>query len=63
MKISDKLESVNDTVNITRYDNGFMVEVSGRSTDDSWKTTRILVSTIEEVNALVTDFASMKLND
>ena len=63
MKISDKLESINDSVIINRYDNGYMVDVSGRDSNDDYKNARICVSTIEEVNSLVTEFASMKIND
>jgi len=63
MKISDKLASVNDSINIYRYDNGFMVEASGRDKDDEWKNVRICVSTVTEVNDLVTEFSDMKMND
>ena len=63
MKISDKLVTVNDSITIYRYDNGYMIDASGRDSNDDWKNTRICVSTIEEANSLVTEFASMKIND
>lgn len=63
MKISDKLTTVHDSITINRYDNGYMVDVSGRDEDDNYKNARICVSTIEEATSLVTEFASLRLND
>jgi hypothetical protein len=63
MKISDKLKEVNDSITIYRYDNGYMVDVSGRDSSDDYKNARICVSTIEEVTSLVNEFSSMKIND
>jgi hypothetical protein len=33
-KISDKLAKVNESFSINMYDNGFLIEVSGRDEDD-----------------------------
>ncbi len=49
MKLSDKLAKVGDSLTINMYDNGYMVEVSGRDSVDDWKTAKILCSTLEEV--------------
>ena len=43
MNISDKLVKVNDSFTIYRYDNGFMIEVSGRNSDEEYKTAKVLV--------------------
>jgi hypothetical protein len=52
-KISDKLSKVNDSLTINLYDNGYMVEVSGRGLDDDWTNVKILCANLEEVNALL----------
>jgi|GEM_PF-1775159 len=52
-KISDKLSKVNDQLTINLYDNGYMVEVSGRGLDDDWTNVKILCANLDEVNALL----------
>lgn len=59
MKISDKLEKADDTLAINRYDNGFMVEVSGQDANENWTSAKIIVSTVAEVNTLVEDWNSL----
>lgn len=59
-KISDKLAKVNDNFTINMYDNGFMIEVGGRSSDDEWVSTKIICSTVEELVNLVQEAASME---
>jgi hypothetical protein len=52
-KISDKLSKVNDSITINLYDNGYMVEVSGRGLDDDWTNVKILCSNLDEVTTLL----------
>jgi hypothetical protein len=52
-KLSDKLTKVNESFTINMYDNGFMIEVGGRDSEDEWKTAKIMVPTVEELVALV----------
>ena len=52
-KISDKLSKVNDSITINLYDNGYMVEVSGRGLDDDWTNVKILCSNLNEVTTLL----------
>ena len=52
-KISDKLSKVNDSITINLYDNGYMVEVSGRGLDDDWTNAKILCSNLDEVTTLL----------
>ena len=58
-KISDKLEKVNENFTINMYDNGFMIEVSGRDSDEEYKTAKIMVPTIEQLLELVKEAANM----
>jgi hypothetical protein len=52
-KLSDKLTKVNENFTINMYDNGYMIEVSGRDDEDNWKTSKIIVDTVEELLVLV----------
>jgi hypothetical protein len=42
------------------YDNGFMIEVSGRDDENEWKTAKIMVTTVDELVALVREAAEME---
>jgi hypothetical protein len=57
--LSDKLVKVNESFTINMYDNGFMIEVGGRDSEEEWKTAKILVSTVEELLALVKEATEM----
>jgi hypothetical protein len=45
------------------YDNGFMLEISGRDDDNDWKTAKILCSDQQELIALVTEVVNMTKDD
>ena len=63
MKVSDKLVKVNESFTINRYDNGYMIEVGGRDGEDDWKTAKVIVSSKEELLALVSEVLDMPRND
>lgn len=58
--IGDKLKLVNESFTINMYDNGFMLEIGGKDQNDDWKNAKILVSTIDELVALVREAAEME---
>jgi len=58
-KLGDKLEKVNENYTINMYDNGFMIEISGRDSDDEYKTAKIMVPTIEQLIELVKEAAEL----
>jgi hypothetical protein len=60
MKLSDKLTTADDSLNVYFYDNGYMVEVSGRDDNDDWTTAKVMCSSLEEVNAIVAEAAGME---
>ena len=41
------------------YDNGFLIEVSGKCEDDDWRTAKIMVPTIDKLIELVREAAEM----
>lgn len=60
MKLQDKLKKAGDSLNVYFYDNGFMVEVSGRDHDDDWKTAKIMCPTMDDVVAVITEASEME---
>ena len=59
MNVSDKLSKVNDSVTVNIYDNGFMIEVSGRDHDDEWSQVKIVCSDLDIVNAVLQEIVKM----
>ena len=52
-RLGDKLVKVNENFTINMYDNGYMIEVGGRDDEDNWKTSKIIVDTVDELLVLV----------
>ena len=57
-----KLAKVNESITVNRYDNGFIVEVSGRDDESDWKTAKVLCSTEEDMIAVVKEWNAMELD-
>ena len=57
-----KLAKVNDSFTINRYDNGWMVEVSGNNKKDDWSTVKVVCNTEEDLVALIKEYNTMDLN-
>jgi hypothetical protein len=62
-KISDKLVKVNESFSINMYDNGYMLEISGRDSDNEYRSAKIMVSTVEDLVALVKEAAEMERDE
>jgi hypothetical protein len=60
MKLSDKLTKCSDSLTVNLYDNGFMVEVSGRDEENDWKNAKIMCQTLDEVFAVITEASTME---
>lgn len=58
-----KLTKVNESITINRYDNGWMIEVSGRDKKEDWKTAKLMCNTEDEVVALIREWNSMDLDN
>ena len=57
-----KLSKVNEAITINRYDNGWMIEIGGRDSDNDWKNTKTLCNTEEELIALIKEWNTMELD-
>ena len=55
MKISDKLNKVDEDMTIRMYDNGYLFEISGRDSNDDWSNVKILCRDLSQVIELVTE--------
>jgi hypothetical protein len=62
-KISDKLAKVSETFVVNMYDNGFMVEISGRDSDNDYKNAKVMVQSVEELVTLVKEATSMERDE
>jgi len=60
MRVSEKLSKVNDSVTVNIYDNGFMVEVSGRDENDDWSQVKIVCSDLDIVSAVLQEIVKME---
>jgi len=58
-----KLAKVNESFTVNRYDNGFMIEVSGRDSESDWKTAKVLCSTEDELFAVIKEALAMELDN
>ena len=58
-----KLDKVNESITINRYDNGWMVEIGGRDKKEEWKNTKTMCSTEEDVIAVIKEWNSMDLDN
>jgi hypothetical protein len=58
-----KLSKVNESITLNRYDNGWMVEVSGRDEDSDWKTAKIMCNTEAEMIAVIQEWNTMDLDN
>jgi hypothetical protein len=59
MKLSDKLTKCGDSLTVNMYDNGYMVEVSGRNSEDDWKSAKIMCQSLDEVYAVINQASTM----
>jgi hypothetical protein len=59
MKITDKISKADDTISIRIVDNGFLLEVSGRDSNDDWKTARIVCTNRDQLNKLLDEAFSI----
>ena len=59
-KLSDKLTKVSESFTINMYDNGYMIEASGRNKKTDYVTAKIMCNTIDEVLALVKEASEME---
>lgn len=58
-KLSDKLTKINESYTVNMYDNGYMLEASGRNKKGDYVTAKIMCSSIDEIVELVREAGMM----
>lgn len=58
-----KLAKVNDSITVNRYDNGWMVEISGKDNDGEWKTSKIIANTEADLVEVIKAYNSTDLDN
>lgn len=58
-KVSDKLTKVSECVNVYFYDNAYLVEVSGRDSNDDWSTVKLVCKDLTEIQILLEEVDSL----
>lgn len=58
-KVSDKLTTVGECVNIYFYDNAYMVEVTGRTSSEDYATIKLVCTELNQVKALLEEVESL----
>jgi hypothetical protein len=54
---------VSESITINRYDNAWMVEISGRDKKEEWKNSKTVCNTEEELIALIKEYNAMDLDN
>lgn len=62
-KISDKLAKVNESFTVYMYDNGYMIEVSGRDSENDYKSVKLMVPTLDQLQPLIKEVAEMERDE
>ncbi len=60
--LTNMFSSVNDSVTLYRFENGWMLEISGRDNFDEWPTKKIVCSDLKNVLTLLEEYSKIKLS-
>ena len=60
MKVADKLKKINGSLTVNFYDNGYMVEVNGRTFDDDYTDVKIVCLTVQKIIDVITEVVEME---
>lgn len=59
-KFSDKLSRAGESFTVNMYDNGYMIEVSGKDLNGDWATAKIMCGTVDELVVLIKELSEME---
>jgi len=57
--ITNKLSKINESFTVNMYDNGYMLDVSGRDHSNDYSSVKVLVISIEELTELIKGLAEV----
>jgi hypothetical protein len=58
-----KIEKVSESFTVYRYDNGFMIEVSGKDKNNDWKTAKIMCASEDELITIIKEVNTMEVDE
>jgi len=58
-----KLTKANESFTVNRYDNGFMIEVGGRDSENDWKTCKVICATEDELFAVIKEALALEIEN
>jgi hypothetical protein len=58
-RVSNKLFKVGESFTINMYDNGYMVDVGGRNKKDDYVSSKVIVSTVDELIEVIREITGM----
>jgi hypothetical protein len=58
-KLPEKLSTISESVTINFYDNGLMVEISGKDAKGDWITSKIVVPTVDDLFPLLREASQL----
>lgn len=62
MNMKERIRKVNDSITLNRYDNGWMVEISGKTSEDDWVTAKLVCTTQEELFELIAAYNKLEVD-
>lgn len=62
-KVSDKLTKVNESFTVYMYDNAFMFEVGGRDSENDYKSVKLMVTSLDQLQALIKETVEMERDE
>lgn len=62
VKLSEIYMNVTDSVTVNRYENGWMVEVSGNDHNDSWQNKKFIFSDLKNVLTFLEEYSKITLS-
>ena len=59
ISVGGKLKNVSTSYTVNQYDNGYMVEVSGRNDDSDWVTARVVADDVDGLIEIIKEISSL----
>jgi hypothetical protein len=61
VKLSDVFANVSESVTLNRYENGWMVEISGDDRNDEWQNKKFIFPDLKNVLTFIEEYSKIKL--
>jgi hypothetical protein len=62
VKLSEVFMNVSESITVNRYENGWMVEVSGNDLEDCWQNKKFIFSDLKLVLTFIEEYSKIKLS-